>query len=269
MRLRVRHVTHYAYEHTPQYLVQRLHLEPADFASQKTLNWKITAPGIEHALRHVDAFGNCLHLVTSLPESSVIEIVAEGEVESTDAVGVVRGLRASAPDGVFLRTTAATRCDAALLALSRTMKAGASVLETCHRIMEVVHERLAYVVGSSTAHTTAAEAFADGRGVCQDHAHVMIALARQLGIPARYVTGYLVTGTGATATAAHAWAEAAVPDLGWVGFDAANRQCPNDHYVRVAAGLDAASVSPVKGSRRGGAGPEHMSVEVCVEIAQQ
>jgi transglutaminase-like putative cysteine protease len=96
-----------------------------------------------------------------------------------------------------------------------------------------------------------------------------VTVARHLGIPARYVTGYLVTGVGASSSAAHAWAEFLVPDLGWVGFDAANGQCPTEHYVRVASGLDAASVAPVRGTRRGGSGPEHMRVEVRVEISQQ
>ena len=106
-----------------------------------------------------------------------------------------------------------------------------------------------------------------------DRVHVALprtlaAAARAAGIPARYVTGYLVTGQGASSTAAHAWAEALVPDLGWVGFDPANAKCPTDNYVRVAAGLDAAGVAPVGGSRRGG-DAERMRVEVRVEIAQQ
>jgi transglutaminase-like putative cysteine protease len=134
--------------------------------------------------------------------------------------------------------------------------------------MADIHARVAYELGATTAHTTAAEAFADGRGVCQDHAHILIAAARSAGIPARYVTGYLVTGQGASSTAAHAWAEALVPDLGWVGFDAANAKCPTDNYVRVAAGIDAAGVAPIRGSRRGG-NIERMRVEVRVEIAQQ
>ena len=122
--------------------------------------------------------------------------------------------------------------------------------------------------GTSDAETTAAEAYTAGRGVCQDHAHIMIAAARGADIPARYVTGYLVTGMGASSTAAHAWAEVLVPDLGWVGFDPANNKCPTDNYVRVAAGIDAAGVTPIRGSRRGGA-VERMRVEVRVEIAQQ
>ena len=114
----------------------------------------------------------------------------------------------------------------------------------------------------------AAEAFAEGRGVCQDHAHIFIGAARNLGLPARYVTGYLVTGDGASSTAAHAWAEALVPDLGWVGFDPANCKCPTDHYVRVAA-ASMPPASPPSGARRRGGDTERMRVEVRVEIAQQ
>jgi transglutaminase-like putative cysteine protease len=132
-----------------------------------------------------------------------------------------------------------------------------------------VHGKVAYELGASDAQTTAAQALAAGRGVCQDHAHIMLAMARFLGMPARYVTGYLVTGQGASSTAAHAWAELHVSGLGWVGFDAANGQCPTAHYVRVAAGLDAASVAPVRGSRRGAEGTERLRVEVRVEISQQ
>ena len=157
---------------------------------------------------------------------------------------------------------------ASLRALAERQFAGRGILEGLHALMAEIHGRVAYEIGATHAHTTAAEAFADGRGVCQDHAHIFIAAARSAGIPARYVTGYLVTGMGASSTAAHAWAEALVPDLGWVGFDPANATCPTENYVRVAAGLDAASVAPIRGSRRGGNG-ERMRVEVRVEIAQQ
>jgi transglutaminase-like putative cysteine protease len=269
MRLSVRHVTHYAYEGPPRYLVQRLHLEPAEFKGQRNLSWKISAPGIEQALRYRDGFGNWIHLVTSSPTGDSLEIVAEGDVETTDTAGVVRGLKVAAPDGLFLRTTPATTPSPAMLQALSDYSAKAPVLETAHRLMDFIQERVTYATGTSHAETTAAQAFEAGQGVCQDHAHIMIAMARSLGIPARYVTGYLVTGVGASSTAAHAWAELAVPDLGWVGFDPANAQCPTDAYVRVAAGLDASVVAPVRGSRRGGHGAERLSVEVRVEISQQ
>ena len=118
------------------------------------------------------------------------------------------------------------------------------MLEGLHALMAEIHARVAYEIGATHAHTTAAEAFADGRGVCQDHAHIFIAAARAVGIPARYVTGYLVTGQGASSTAAHAWAEALVPDLGWVGFDPANCQVPDRQLRPRGGGLDAGGRRP-------------------------
>jgi transglutaminase-like putative cysteine protease len=169
---------------------------------------------------------------------------------------------------VFLRVTKPTAANAALRGLADKSFAGCGVLDGLHALMAEIHGRVAYETGATHAHTTAAEAFADGRGVCQDHAHIFVAAARAAGIPSRYVTGYLATGEGASSTAAHAWAEALVPDLGWVGFDPANAKCPTEAYVRVAAGLDAAAVAPVRGLRRGGKA-ERMRVAVRVGIAQQ
>jgi transglutaminase-like putative cysteine protease len=269
MRLTVRHVTHYTYDDAPRYLVQRLHLRPADFATQHCMHWNVKAPGIDNSLLYMDGFGNWVNLVTSVPEAGGMEIIAEGEVETSDSAGVVRGLPGAAPEAIFLRVTPPTETSAELQQLASGFNRKKPPLETAHGIMDAVHQRVVYETGTSDAHTTAAEAFVEGKGVCQDHAHIMIALARSMKIPARYVTGYLVTGAGASSTAAHAWAELFIPDLGWVGFDAANGQCPTDQYIRVAAGLDAPAVAPVRGTRRGGFGEEKLRVEVRVEISQQ
>jgi transglutaminase-like putative cysteine protease len=269
MRLTVNHSTTYTYETRPQRIVQRLMLEPTDFASQRTMAWQIDAPGVDKGLRYRDGFGNWVHLITSKPETAEITITARGEVETGDAAGVVRGLPVAAPETVFLRVTPATTAEKKLQEFARSLGGAKPSLEKAHAIMQAVHSAVAYEVGTSHAHTTAAEAFAEGKGVCQDHAHIMLAIARAHRIPSRYVTGYLVTGQGASSSAAHAWAELFVPDLGWVGFDAANGQCPTDHYVRVAAGLDAAAVTPVRGSRKGAQGTENLTVEVRVEISQQ
>lgn len=269
MRLKIKHDTQYLYDAAPSYLVERLHLTPANYEGQRVVSWAIRAPGIEASLRHTDAFGNIAHLVTVRGHSGALNISAEGEVETEDKSGVVRGMANLIPDAVYLRQTAATQLEPGLQTFLKRFARTLPPLELAHRVMAAVHEAVTYEVGSTHAHTTAAEAFADGRGVCQDHAHIMIAVARGLGLPARYVTGYLVTGVGASSSAAHAWAEILVPELGWVGFDAANGQCPTDHYVRIAAGLDAAAVAPVRGFRRGGTRAEQMTVEVRVEIAQQ
>lgn len=269
MRLKVHHETHYNYDAAPSAIIQRLHLMPSDYAAQRTLNWKITAPGIENALVYRDGFGNTVHLLTARGVSGPHVVVAEGEVETSDAAGLVKGLASRVPDAVFLRQTRATQPSKAMRSLAAQIKGAGSVLDQSHALLAEIHARVAYEVGVSHAHTTAEEAFADKRGVCQDHAHIMVGLARELGIPARYVTGYLVTGVGAASDAAHAWAELLIPDLGWVGFDPANGQSPTEQYVRLAAGHDAAAVTPLRGLRRGGGGNEELTVAVKVEIAQQ
>ncbi|MFN0193962.1 MAG: transglutaminase domain-containing protein [Aestuariivirga sp.] len=268
-RLHVRHETRYDYEARVAYSVQRLHLTPSAFASQRVEQWAISAPGIDTALVYTDGFGNRVHVTTVMDFTGPVTIVAEGVVHSTDASGIVKGLISATPDAVYLRQTKATQPSAAMKAMSERISAKrANSLETLHLLMAGIHEHVTYELGTTHTHTTAAEAYADGRGVCQDHAHIFAGTARAMGIPARYVTGYLVIGEGASSTAAHAWAEAFVPDLGWVGFDPANCKCPTDHYVRVAAGLDAAGAAPIRGARRGGLS-EAMAVEVKVEIAQQ
>jgi transglutaminase-like putative cysteine protease len=266
-RLFIRHETRYSYETPPIYAVQRLYLTPVDFDTQRTQSWRIEAPGIERGLGYRDGFGNEVQIVTFGGIANPVLILAEGVVDCEDAQGVVRGLPPSAPDSVFLRQTAATLPNAAMRSLA-DKTANGDCLAKLHKIMAALHGRVAYELGATHAHTTAAQAFEDGRGVCQDHAHIFIGMARHLGIPSRYVTGYLVTGDGQDATASHAWAEALVPGLGWVGFDAANGVCPTDHYVRVAGGIDAASVAPVRGTRRGGS-TEAMTVSVSVQTAEQ
>jgi transglutaminase-like putative cysteine protease len=268
MRLKVRHETRYDYGQPVTYSVQRLYLTPPSFASQKIIDWSIDAPGIADALSYVDGFGNRVHVVTASGLHDHVTIVAEGIAECSDADGVIRGLYCPAPDGIFLRQTRATRPNREIHALAQEMQSsGATVLERLHALMRLVRERVVYEIGATDAHTTAAEALAEGRGVCQDHTHIFLAAARSLNIPGRYVSGYLAIHNGEPATASHAWAEAQVPDLGWVGFDAANCKCPTDEYVRVAAGLDAQSVVPVRGSRKGGES-ERMTVEVAVNAEQ-
>ncbi len=269
MKLHIRHETRYDYEANVRSSIQRLHLTPSSFATQKVVSWTIEAPGIDKALAYADGFGNQVHVITSQGPHDHVTVIAEGTVETQDAAGVVKGLRCPAPDNVFLRQTAATEPSPALAEIARAASAKyPKPLDMLHEIMREVHARIAYEIGATHAHTTAAQALQDGRGVCQDHAHAVLSAVRLLGIPGRYVTGYLVTDGEVPATASHAWAEALVPQLGWVGFDAANCTCPTGDYVRVATGLDAQGVVPVRGSRRGGLA-ENMTVSVMVQPAEQ
>ncbi len=267
MRIAISHVSEYSYDGPPAPTVQALRLTPMPVNGQTVLSWKIEAPGHATACSYTDGFGNRVDLVSAPGELSVVRVVAEGEVETSDTGGVVGWTGEAVAPGAFLRVSPVTALSPAIGEMAASVRA-ADRLSTLHALMNAVAERVAYVGDSTDAHTTAAAAFAEGRGVCQDHAHIFITAARSLGIPARYVTGYLLLEDGAGAAAHHAWAEALVEDIGWVGFDAANCLCPTEHYVRLGAGLDAASAAPIRGVRRG-AGGESLNVEVSVrEIGQ-
>ena len=265
MLIEVRHKTTYRYAEAARYSIQSLRLEPPTFDAQRVISWSITAPGIETGLRFRDSFGNAVVLAAISGVHDGIEIEACGVVETSDCTGVARGLADTAPLRIFLRHTAITMPSPALIRLAKAAHKR-NPLETLHELMRVISEAVVYEIGTSDAHTTATEALEAAKGVCQDHAHVLIAAARILGIPARYVNGYFLSGTLAPAEAHHAWAEAWVEGLGWVGFDPANRTCPTERYVRLACGLDAASAAPIRGTQRGGS---NEALDVEVEVQQQ
>ena len=143
------------------------------------------------------------------------------------------------------------------------------VLGFLHALMVQINEHMTFDEDPTNSGTSAAEAFALKRGVCQDLTHIFIAAARSLAIPARYVGGYFHRDDGVDEQeAGHAWAEAFVPGLGWGAFDAANGLCATDAHVRVAVGLDYLGAAPLRGTRYGGGG-EVMSVKVRVDQASQ
>jgi transglutaminase-like putative cysteine protease len=264
MLISVRHMTRYSYAEPVAYSVQTLRLTPAPYKGHRPIGWSVRVAGCDKPLQFQDGFGNAVHLaaITGSHEEVVIEAV--GTVETEDCNGIVSGLANTVPQRIYLRETTQTRPDKAINDLARSVR-GKDQLSRLHELVGVVRDRLDYVPGVTDAHTGAAEALADGKGVCQDHAHIFITAARSLGIPARYVTGYLVLEEGTHADAHHAWAEAWVEGLGWVGFDVTNRICPTERYVRLAAGLDASYAAPVTGLRRGGAVE---ALEVSVEVQQ-
>ena len=265
MLISVRHVTRYRYAEPVGYTIQSLRLTPASFTGQRVLDWEVRAGGAKPGLQFRDGFGNIVQLITVNTRHDELEIEAGGTVETQDCNGVVAGLAKAAQPRVFLKETEQTRPDGAIRALAEAVQ-GEDTLDRLHALLGAVRDRVEYVAGATDTHTGAAEALADGKGVCQDHAHIFISAARTLAIPARYVTGYLVLDAQSTAEAHHAWAETWVEGLGWVGFDVANRVCPTESYVRLACGLDATHAAPIVGSRRGG---ETETLDVSVTVQQQ
>lgn len=271
MRIKIQHQTHYQYDTPVVYSIQRLRMTPRAFDGQQILNWAIDIPGMQHALKYTDGLGNPVHVTTLSDEHQEILLNVSGEVETNNTNGVVTGLNDEPRTNVFLRQTKLTHPDSHIKALASEF-ANSDALKQAHALMNAIRQRVAYQTDTTDSHTTAAEALAQGQGVCQDHSHIFIAACRVLNMPARYVTGYLVindednTDDVITAEAHHAWSEAYIDGLGWVAFDVANGVCTDERYVRLASGLDFISAAPLRGTRRGG---ESESLEVEVSAQQQ
>jgi transglutaminase-like putative cysteine protease len=271
MRIRISHLTSYAYGTPANSVIQMLRLTPRNHDGQYVTRWRIDVSMDCRLDQHEDAFGNLTHAFSTEGPFSELAVTVEGEVETRDTQGIMRGTVERFPPSLYLRTTALTTPDAKIAAFafaSRDATDG-NVLNLLHHMLERLHDDVAYDTDPTHAATTAAEAFALKRGVCQDLTHIFIAAARSLAIPARYVGGYFHRDDGMDEQeAGHAWAEAFVPGLGWVAFDAANGLCATDAHVRVAVGLDYLGAAPLRGTRYGG-GDEVMSVKVRVDQASQ
>lgn len=267
MHLRVFHRTHYRYSAPVSYSIQTLRLTPVPHEGLTVLDWRIEVNGRSALPSLVDGLGNILHCYSIAGPHCETSITAEGAVDTHRGDGIVIGAPEPLPPVFFLRTTPLTAADAAIVELARQATAGKDPLESLHGLMHSVRARLSYQPGHTDVETSAAAALQRGCGVCQDHAHLLIAAARAIGIPARYVSGYLWTGNDMQDhDASHAWTEAFVAGLGWVGFDATNGICPDKTYIRVSVGLDYWAAAPVRGVRRGAA-EEEMRVEVQVQRA--
>jgi transglutaminase-like putative cysteine protease len=268
MRIRVVHETAYSYEPPATGIIQVLRLTPRNHNGQHVLRWRIDISEDCRLEQDEDAFGNITHTFTAAGPLAHLGIAVDGEVETQDQHGIVRGAVERFAPSLFLRETPLTAPDSAIAAFAaglRTDEDG-DVLALLHRLLMRVHEDMTYDPDPTQVATTAAEAFALRRGVCQDLTHVFIAATRSLGIPARYISGYFQHTDGTLdQEAGHAWAEAFVPTLGWVAFDPANGICATDTHIRIAAGLDYLSAAPVRGSRYGG-GSE--TLRVAVHVAQ-
>ncbi len=265
MLIAVDHLTTWRYPAPVRGVVQSHRLRPAQHDGQKIVDWGVTVTDGTPGGSFRDGAGDWVQGWTIRGPLSEIAVRVTGMVETADTAGILRGHRESIPPEAWLRETPATRPDAAIRALAAV--AAADPLDLAHALSAAVADAIAWEPGATHAATTAAETMAAGRGVCQDHAQVLIAAARHCGRPARYVAGYMLTATE-KAEAAHAWAEIHIPGLGWVGFDPANRCCPDARYVRLGSGRDAQDAAPVRGIARG-PGEAALDVAVAVRSVQQ
>lgn len=270
MHIAIEHTTTYRYLGDIQHTAQYLRLTPHNNTSQRSVDWRISAPGQLTPWR--DVFGNACHTFVVERPTSEIVVSVKGRVETRELSGVLPGDVGDPPVGLFLRRTSLTETNADI----KTFCGGfAGALATdrisgLHELMHGIRDHVEFDIEDTHSQGTAADAFSRGSGVCQDHAHLFIACCRLLRIPARYVGGYLYDGeSDVPVGAGHAWAAAWVEGLGWVSFDVANRTSGTERYVGVAVGLDYNDAAPVRGVRSGGPQEEHMSVSVHVTTGDQ
>jgi transglutaminase-like putative cysteine protease len=252
-------------------VTQVLRLTPRDHDGQHVVAWRVGLSNDCLLHQHEDSFGNIIHSFTAEGPFSELTVAVEGSVDTQDMGGLIRNAVERFPPQLFLRETPLTQPDAAIVEFAQSIRAdtGSDTLALLHAIMTGLNREIAFDTDPTHAATTAAEAFALRRGVCQDLTHVFVAATRALGIPARYIGGHFHRADGVTVQeAGHAWAEAHIEDLGWVGFDPTNGICTTDAHVRIAVGLDYLGAAPVRGTRYGGGG-ETLRVAVQVDQARQ
>jgi transglutaminase-like putative cysteine protease len=262
MRIAVDHRTRYRFTQPQARIVQMLRLTPCDTRDQTVVNWMISVDCDARIRDAADGFGNAITMLYAEGPIDAIDITVTGEVLTVDSSGIVHGSVEPLPPMLYLRTTPRTTPGDGLPGFAADSAAGAhDPLDRLHRLNAALHARFPCVPDAPDTGLSAAQAFARGEATSRDVAQMFIAAARSLDAPARYVTGYRIVGSAQSAP--HAWAEAHVAGLGWVGFDATTGFCPDDGYVRVAVGLDALGAASIAGTRIG-RGDEELDVALRV-----
>ena len=265
MRIRVSHEIIHRFAPPARTVNQILRLTPLSFDSQYVLRWRIDVDA-DGALRETeDAHGNA---VASYSHHGLIErlaVSAAGEVETSDAAGVVRGAVERLPAEMYLRESPLAHVNGALRDFAaEAAKGAADPLDSMHRLMSALNETIAFHPDEKDAAGSPVEAFALTRGRARDFAHIFIACARFLGVPARFISGYRVAGEESEKAGAHEWAEAHVPALGWVAFDATAPICPDERYIRVAVGFDGQDGAMTRSAHSGG----EEKIETAIRVEQ-
>jgi transglutaminase-like putative cysteine protease len=272
MRVAVTHVTRLDFADEVSESIMDTHLGPRDDADQRVQRFHLRVEPAGHVRRYEDGFGNVAHLLTSMRPHAFLQVSTDSEVHTSLAdpftipadspvpLGPIELVDGLSPSPLIPRLAVVEELAAPFREFDP--------FEAVKRMTEMINVQFTYQSGVTDV-TTSIQAVIDGRqGVCQDFAQLLIGLCRAIDIPARYVSGYIVTSGHSEsqapsrgANASHAWVEAFTPSHGWRGFDPTNNLVANDRYVKVAIGRDYRDVPPTRGTYHGG-GSEHLTVEV-------
>ena len=267
MRLSIRHTTRYTFDDPVVHALQRLRLTPKETQGQEILDWSMEYENAQAELEYDDQHFNTVTLIGVEQGAHEVVVTCNGTVMTQDNAGVIGQHSGHLPLWSFLGQTKMTKPGSKMRALIRDVpgpEEGAK-LDYLHELSARILEQVPYSKGTTAWGTTAEEAVTNGSGVCQDHTHIFIGAARASDIPARYVSGYLMMNDRIEQEAMHAWAEAHIDGLGWVGFDISNGISPDTRYVRVATGRDYNDAAPVNVISYG---TSQLSVDVAVEQQQ-
>lgn len=265
MLLNITHKTEYAFGAPVHYALQKVRLVPRDTPQQRVIEWHVTVESGQREVAYFDQFGNVTELVSTEQGATCLTIEVSGRLETKDTAGVLGKTRSASPLWLFLRQTGLTEPGDGVKELGAQLQEAPDKLDGLHRLSQAIRDQVAYGMGKTYADTSAEEALQGGQGVCQDHAHIFVSAARVAGVPARYVSGYLMMTDRVDQDATHAWAEAYLDGLGWVGFDVSNGYSPDERYARIATGSDYGDAAPISGLRQGGGGE---SLNVSLQVQQ-
>lgn len=260
MRIAIEHITHYRFSQPQARIVQMLRLTPCDTQDQTVVNWHIGVDCDARLRQAHDGFGNAVTMLYAEGPIKALDITVTGEVLTSEAKGVVHGSSEPLPPLLYLRETPRTLATGELTDFALTAAgAGDDLFERLQRLNAAFTERFELAPEGHDHGWSAGAAFVQERAEPRDLTQMFVTGARALEAPARYVSGYRTDG--AAHSAPHAWAEAWVDGIGWIGFDPSTGLIPDERYVRVAVGLDATGAAPIAGTRIGH-GKEELDVEL-------
>ncbi len=283
MRYKIEHISRYIYSTPVQRCAMSLCLEPCTYADQECIYFRLSTIPVAALIEEVDGFGNTRHSFTINRMHDTLEVVAHSTVDKDTSSTPSSRLGTGAWEEIrswaggyfcweFMQPTPLTSPSPALAKFieDRVISPGDDPLESLLRLSDTLRLGLEYVPGSTSVVSTIDHIIETGQGVCQDYAHLMLAVARGWGIPGRYVSGYLHGSRSELeweGTATHAWVECMLPEVGWVGFDPTNEGHIDERYVRIASGRDYQDVAPTKGVLIGGGeGTLNVSVKMTRDI---
>ncbi|NOT62582.1 MAG: transglutaminase family protein [Acidobacteria bacterium] len=262
MKLRVEHITTFTYDSPISEAYTEMRLAPLDLGGQRRTAFELVAEPRGDVISYLDRFGNEVHYFDVLNSHQQLTVTARSEIQTTNEFKGDEEMFSPLDQYDYLQPTHYTPDDIALHVLAEQHVVAGNKAASTYALMAAVHEAIAYERGATDVKTTADEAIRLGKGVCQDYAHVMLAVCRLSKLPARYVSGYLYS-PNAPEMASHAWVDVYVDGHGWRALDPTHN-CPQDErYVRVATGRDYTDVPPTRGIYKGKA-TEKMEIQVMV-----